>query len=299
MSTVDGRRGIVLPIAVTIVGLAAIGIAEDLPTRHSIEHKLTDSSTDALRQAGIGQTGVSFVGRDGTVHVASAADADRALAVVEHVNGVRVARVIVALGSGPTSPIVTPSATPSVTITATPSEAPSSAAPVPSAAPSAATSPTPGASSAPSVPPASPSTSAPSAPSASPPTSASPPPGGSTSLGQVQAQLGSLREITFATGSAILSARDKAIVKQVAAILTKAPDVRIRIQGDTDSSGPAAFNLMLSRSRANAVFTALRGLGVAPDRMTVVGYGETKPKVPNNSPENRAINRRVDFAASA
>jgi hypothetical protein len=90
MTASDRRRGIVLPIAVTILGLAAIGVVEDLPVRHSIEQKLTSASNQALAKAGVTVDGVSFTGRDGTVRVDSAADGDRALAIVRNVNGVRV-----------------------------------------------------------------------------------------------------------------------------------------------------------------------------------------------------------------
>ena len=228
---------------------------------------------------------VSFVGRDGTVRVQSAADADRALAIVRDVTGVRVARVVVPSAAGAMPPSApSPAPTVSLTITSSPGSAtitpsspaasmppsPSTTSPAPTTAPSATASPTP----------------AP-APSTS-----------STPLAEVQSQLNALPKITFPTNSSTLTERDVSIVKQLAAILRAQPGVRIRIQGDTDSAGPAAYNLALSRTRASAVFTALRADGIPAARMTAVGYGETKPKVPNTNATNRAINRRVDVVAS-
>ena len=55
------------------------------------------------------------------------------------------------------------------------------------------------------------------------------------------------------------------------------------------------INMNLSKERANAVITYLVGKGIASDRLTAKGYGESKPEVPNTNDENRAINRRVEF----
>ncbi len=138
MAAADRRRGIVLPIAVTILGLAAIGVVEDIPVRHSIEHKLTAASTDALAKAGVTVDGVSFTGRDGTVRVDSAAVGDRALAVVRHVDGVRVVHVVLTTGSDPParhahrapSDSATPAPSVSLTVRSRPSRHGPSTAPV-------------------------------------------------------------------------------------------------------------------------------------------------------------------------
>jgi outer membrane protein OmpA-like peptidoglycan-associated protein len=86
-------------------------------------------------------------------------------------------------------------------------------------------------------------------------------------------------------------------VKKAAAILKAHPDIDLTVTGNTDSSGPAAANLVLSRQRAHAVADALHADGIATSRLKVVGNGESKPKVPNNSPQHRATNRRVDLFA--
>ena len=114
----------------------------------------------------------------------------------------------------------------------------------------------------------------------------------------MQKQLAGVGRITFASGSAVLTSHDKAVAKQIAKILVAHPGVRLKVEGNTDSTGSAAFNLTMSRARARAVVRQLRALGVARSRLTVIGYGETHPKVANDTPRHRAINRRVDLVAA-
>ena len=70
---------------------------------------------------------------------------------------------------------------------------------------------------------------------------------------------------------------------------------KIEISGHTDSVGEDDYNKGLSERRAKAVFNFFRENGIAKDRLVSVGYGETKPKVANDTKENRAKNRRVEF----
>lgn len=112
---------------------------------------------------------------------------------------------------------------------------------------------------------------------------------------QVQARLVQLPPVTFQTNSATLTPQGVAVLVRAAAILAGNPTVRIRIEGHTDTIGSAARNLALSRARAEAVRTALAARGVAADRMTAVGFGETRLKVPDTSAANQAVNRRVEF----
>jgi len=73
-------------------------------------------------------------------------------------------------------------------------------------------------------------------------------------------------------------------------------DQRFEIAGHTDSTGSSEVNLPLSRSRAEQVKQHLvERYGISPERLTVVYYGDTRPAVPNDSSQNRAINRRVEF----
>ena len=71
--------------------------------------------------------------------------------------------------------------------------------------------------------------------------------------------------------------------------------VKFEIGGHSDSDGDDASNLKLSQSRADAVRDKLILMGIDATRLTAKGYGESKPLVPNSSPENKANNRRVEF----
>ncbi len=73
------------------------------------------------------------------------------------------------------------------------------------------------------------------------------------------------------------------------------PDVTIRIDGHTDSVGTEEYNQGLSERRAESVAAYLEAAGVARDRMTVAGFGESQPVASNDTAEGRALNRRVDI----
>ena len=70
---------------------------------------------------------------------------------------------------------------------------------------------------------------------------------------------------------------------------------QIEISGHTDAVGADADNLTLSNSRANAVMNYLLAKGIAKDRLTAKGYGETKFIAPNTTEEGKQLNRRVEF----
>jgi outer membrane protein OmpA-like peptidoglycan-associated protein len=72
--------------------------------------------------------------------------------------------------------------------------------------------------------------------------------------------------------------------------------VKIQLSGHTDSDGDKKANLTLSANRAKSVFDYIVSSGkIQSTRLSFKGYGDTKPKVPNNSPENKALNRRTEF----
>ncbi len=78
-------------------------------------------------------------------------------------------------------------------------------------------------------------------------------------------------------------------------VLEQNPDLKAEIQGHTDSIGSAAYNMKLSRKRAESVKSYLEKKGIHANRLKSEGYGFTKPVVPNTTPENRALNRRVEL----
>lgn len=104
-----------------------------------------------------------------------------------------------------------------------------------------------------------------------------------------------INDILFATNSYALTDKSKFILKQFVKFLKAYPTIEIVIQGHTDDVGEDDKNLILSENRAEEVKRYLISLGIASKRMSSKGYGETQPKVPNTSEENRAINRRTEF----
>jgi outer membrane protein OmpA-like peptidoglycan-associated protein len=102
--------------------------------------------------------------------------------------------------------------------------------------------------------------------------------------------------ILFETGKADLKPESRPVLKEIASTMQKYPDLKILIEGHTDNVGSAASNLTLSDNRAAAVKAALvADFGLAEDRMTTKGLGDTKPSVPNATPAGRAQNRRVEI----
>jgi outer membrane protein OmpA-like peptidoglycan-associated protein/lipopolysaccharide biosynthesis regulator YciM len=104
-----------------------------------------------------------------------------------------------------------------------------------------------------------------------------------------------LENIYFETGSARLKAASKAELEYLFQLLKDNPGLKIEIRGHTDDVGSAQANQNLSMQRAKAVYDYLLNQGIDKGRLRYEGYGESKPIVPNNSPENRQQNRRTEF----
>jgi outer membrane protein OmpA-like peptidoglycan-associated protein len=77
------------------------------------------------------------------------------------------------------------------------------------------------------------------------------------------------------------------------------PGIKIEIGGHTDDKGSDDYNLTLSEGRAQSVKDYLIEKGIAADRMTAKGYGETEPISSNATDQGRAENRRVEFTILA
>ncbi len=101
--------------------------------------------------------------------------------------------------------------------------------------------------------------------------------------------------IEFETGSAIVSARSAVLLDRLERIA--ACTGGLRIEGHTDDVGGDAFNLDLSRRRANAVRTALIHRGADPEKLFADGHGAGRPIVANDTEEGRSRNRRIEIRA--
>ena len=102
--------------------------------------------------------------------------------------------------------------------------------------------------------------------------------------------------ILFDTGSDRLKPESAAVIKSIAAGLQADGALKLRIEGHTDSTGDAALNLDLSKRRAEAVKQVLVAqFQIDAARLTTDGLGAGKPLGPNDTPQGRAQNRRVEF----
>ena len=102
--------------------------------------------------------------------------------------------------------------------------------------------------------------------------------------------------ILFDVNSDVVKADASPVLEQIADALKSQASVKVRIEGHTDSTGDPARNLDLSKRRAEAVKKALvTQFGIAADRLTAEGFGDTKPIAKNDTPQGRAENRRVEF----
>jgi len=102
--------------------------------------------------------------------------------------------------------------------------------------------------------------------------------------------------INFAAGSARLAHSSRPLLDSLYDIVNRCPELKVEVGGHTDSDGSAGSNLRLSEKRAQAVGRYLQDKGISSDRVVIVGYGEEKPLVENNSKANKARNRRIEFS---
>jgi len=104
-----------------------------------------------------------------------------------------------------------------------------------------------------------------------------------------------LEGITFATAKSDITPESAIVLEGALNTLTTYSDIIVEISGHTDNVGSASSNFLLSQKRADSVRQWLILRGVNPDRIIAKGYGEDNPIVPNDSRENRRINRRIEF----
>jgi outer membrane protein OmpA-like peptidoglycan-associated protein len=110
---------------------------------------------------------------------------------------------------------------------------------------------------------------------------------------------GSIKGITFATGSAKILAASNKVLDQAITVLKEYPTVRLRIEGHTDNVGKPEKNQKLSQARAESVKAYMEKKGIEADRLEAVGYGDTKPVGDNKTKAGKAQNRRIEFTPLA
>lgn len=103
------------------------------------------------------------------------------------------------------------------------------------------------------------------------------------------------KAVQFETGSARLLPESFKVLDEIAALLRKYPDHKLRISGHTDSIGSVEENQSLSERRAKTCFDYLVSKGISPGRITAQGFGESKPVADNRFAPGREQNRRVEF----
>lgn len=112
----------------------------------------------------------------------------------------------------------------------------------------------------------------------------------------VEDQIELSETIQFQTASARLLRDSLPLLDEIAGLLTKYPQIaKLAVEGHTDSRGDAAANLDLSARRAATVVTYLVNSGIAPERLSSEGFGETRPLDESETPEAWEKNRRVEI----
>ena len=107
-----------------------------------------------------------------------------------------------------------------------------------------------------------------------------------------------LDDVLFNSDQAQLKPAGLRLVDQLTAVLKEHPHWTVTIEGYTDNTGTEAHNLILSSQRAEMEGSLLRDAGIAVDRMSMRGAGESNPVASNQSAEGRAMNRRVEIVLS-
>ena len=103
------------------------------------------------------------------------------------------------------------------------------------------------------------------------------------------------RTIYFAFDKSNLRENAKAGLEHNYQLLQEYPDVIVQIEGHCDERGTVEYNLSLGERRAKSAQTYLISLGIAPERLTTISYGEERPAVEGTGEDVWSKNRRCEF----
>ncbi|MHC1739455.1 MAG: OmpA family protein [Ignavibacteriaceae bacterium] len=101
--------------------------------------------------------------------------------------------------------------------------------------------------------------------------------------------------IKFDINKSTIKPESYGVINEIVKILKENPDLRFSVEGHTDNDGDEKANQKLSEERSKSVIVKMVELGIASDRLTAKGFGESKPIDSNLTSEGKANNRRVEF----
>ena len=107
-----------------------------------------------------------------------------------------------------------------------------------------------------------------------------------------------LSDVLFDTGKYTLRPLAREKLAKISGIVLAYPDLRLAIEGNTDSVGSEAMNQTLSEKRASSVLDYLAKQNIPAASMTSQGFGKSQPVASNDTAEGRQQNRRVDLVVS-
>jgi len=101
--------------------------------------------------------------------------------------------------------------------------------------------------------------------------------------------------INFDSGKSTIKKESMPIIEQIIEMMNQVKDIKLSVEGHTDSDGSNDSNLKLSGARAKAVMEAITKGGIDAARLNSAGFGEEKPIADNSTAEGKAKNRRVEL----
>ena len=107
-----------------------------------------------------------------------------------------------------------------------------------------------------------------------------------------------LSDVLFDTGAATLKPGADLALNRLGEFMRQNPEMKVIVEGHTDSRGSDSFNQELSQRRGRSVSDALANRGITGDRVEVIGRGEAYPVASNDTSEGRQQNRRVEVIFS-